>query len=125
MSGTTADSQPAQPPFDRIRPPPGVVRVGYVDIAGRTAPRLHVHLSPGGIMIRAGMATDGPAKKGTEAELLKWLEGRVAKAREVTFTADPSTRTGFVAAAVSLCDPQDAVRLGPAVDADHAFDLGK
>jgi hypothetical protein len=75
-------------------------------------------------MMRAGQATDGRTRRGTEAEVLSWLESEANKAQEVTFTADPATPAAFLVAATALARPGHVVRIGPAVSADRAFDLG-
>ncbi len=111
-------------PFDQVRGAPGIIEVLYVDASKWAPPRLHVHLSPGAAMIRAGQATDGRTIRGTDAEVLSWLEAQANKAQEVTFTADPATPAAFLIAATTRVHPGHVVRIGPAVSADRAFDLG-
>lgn len=124
MDAAKTPEKPLAAPFDQVRSEPGVIEVVYVDASKWTPPRLHVHLSPGAAMMRAGQATDGRTRRGTEAEVLSWLESEANKAQEVTFTADPATPAAFLVAATALARPGHVVRIGPAVSADRAFDLG-
>jgi len=124
MDTATTPKTPPAAPFDRVRSEPGILEVVYLDASKWAPPRLHVHLSPGAARTRAGQATGGRTKRGTDAEVLSWLEAQANKAQEVTFTADPATPAAFVIAATALTHPGHVVRIGPAVSADRAFDLG-